>query len=225
MRKTGKVMLVAAAALSIALTGCSSSKNGPSPGGSASAGASGSGGADRAGGTGTAASCLVGTWKTTGVAGSLTGNGVNGSLTGGGGTTLTIASDGKTTVNFDGMQPITFTFAVPSGDVKGAFVYGGKVNGTVRTPTGETSGTWEPTGSVDFGALTVTVDIASPSAVRLADKLPLAQFVGTGSADTGNAVDGQPILKKSTYKCSGNKLELGPPAGMPGVGTWTLQKA
>jgi hypothetical protein len=234
MRTTGRAMLVAAAALSIALTGCTSSGNnsnggtgGPSGATTASPDTSGSAGASSGsstGGTGTAASCLVGNWKTTGLAGKLSGNGVDGSLTGGSGVQVGITADGKTTVNFDGMQPVQFTFKVAGSDVKGSFTYGGKVNGTVKTPTG-TEGTWEPTGSVDFSALTVTADITNPATVRVADKLPLNQFVGTGQADTGNAVDAQPILRKGTFKCTGNKLELGPPAGTPGVGTWTLQKA
>src|SRR5262249_32980189 len=106
----------------------------------------------------------------------------------------------------------------------GSFTYGGKVNGTVKTPSG-TEGTWEPVGSVDFSSLTVTANISSPAAVRVADKLPLNQFVGTGQADTGNAVDANPILRKGTFKCTGNKRELGPPAGASGVGTWTWLKA
>jgi hypothetical protein len=232
MRTTGKVMMMAAAALSIALTGCSGSTTGASPGASASGspGASGaagvSGGGGSTGGSGKTAACVVGTWKSTSLAGTLSGNGVNGTLTGGGGVVLTIAKDGKTTVTFDGMQPVGFTFKVAGGDVRGAFAYGGKVNGTLTMPSSSaTSGTWEPTGTVDFSALNVTVDILSPTSVRVADKLPLAQFVGSGQTDASNAVDGQPILKKSTYKCSGNTLQLGPPAGNTGTGTWTLTKS
>jgi hypothetical protein len=229
MRMTGKAMLVAAAALGIALTGCTSSSTGGSTGGSPQAGSSGgantSGGGSNSGSTsGAAASCLVGTWKSTGIDGKLTGNGMNGTLAGGGGVGLTIAADGKTTANFDTMQPVTFTFTVVQQEVKGSFTYGGKVNGTVKTPT-DATGTWEPVGTVDFNTLTVTVDIANPAAVRVADKLPLSQFAGTGATDTGNAVDAQPILKKSAYKCSDNRLELSPPAGTPGVGTWVWTKA
>src|SRR5262245_19957113 len=118
MRTTGKALLVAAAALSIALTGCTSSSGNGSTSGSPQAGSSG--GASSKGGNsgataGAAASCLVGTWKATSLDGKISGNGVNGTVAGGGGVTLTIASDGKTTANFDSMQPITFTFAVPTG--------------------------------------------------------------------------------------------------------------
>jgi hypothetical protein len=226
MRTTGKAMMVAAAALGIALTGCTSSSGG-STGGSPQAGGSGtatSSGSGTGSTSGVAASCLVGTWRSTGVDGKITGNGVNGTVSGGGAVGLTIANDGKTTVNFDTMQPITFTFAVPGGDVKGAFTYGGKVNGTIKTPT-EATGTWEPVGTVDFNTLTVTVDLTTPASMRVADKIPLSQFAGTGASDAGNAVDAQPILRKSTYKCGDGKLELAPPAGTPSIGTWVWTKA
>jgi hypothetical protein len=231
MPTTGKAtavraMMVAAATMGIALAGCSSAdtsgssaSSAPSTAGSTSAG-SGSGTE-----TGTAASCLIGNWRATSVDGTFNGNGVNGTLSGGSGVTMTIAADGKTTVNFDSMQPVNFNFAVAGGSVKGSFQYGGSANGTMQTPSA-TSGTWEPVGTVDFGKLTVTVDLTSPTTARVADKLPLAQFVGTNSAEAGNAVDGQPILRKGTYDCSGGTtLKLGPPAGTTGVGTWTLTKA
>jgi hypothetical protein len=230
MRTTGKamavkVMVMAAATMGIALTGCSAAGT---AGSSASSGASASSSASSSSGSGTetgsAASCLVGDWKTTGVQGTFNSNGVNGTLTGGAGVAMSIAADGKTTVGFDKMEPVGFSFAVAGGNVKGTFTYGGNVNGAVKTPSG-TSGAWEPIGKVDFGSLNVTVDITSPATARVADKLPLAQFVGTNSADAGNAVDGQPILRTGTYECSGGTLKLGPPPGTTGVGTWTLEKA
>ena len=231
MRTTGKamavkVMVMAAATMGIALAGCSAEGAEGTAGSSASSGASASSSAGSGTGsdTGSAASCLVGDWKSTSVQGTFNSNGVNGTLTGGAGVTVSIAADGKTTVGFDKMEPISFSFAVAGGNVKGSFVYGGAVKGTVKTPSA-TSGTMEPVGTVDFGSLTVTVDITSPTSARVADKLPLAQFVGTNSADAGNAVDGQPILRKGTYDCSGSTLKLGPPAGTTGVGTWTLEKA
>jgi hypothetical protein len=234
MRTTGKALVAAAAGL-IALTGCTAT-NGDggsagasgSPSGSTGASASPSSSTGSSSGngatTGKAAQCLVGSWKTTKLAGTLSGNGANGSLTGGSGVLMTIGADGKTTVNFDGMQPIGFAFSLAGANAQGTFTYGGAVNGTIAT-TGDTSGTLEPVGNADFGSLTVSANLTSPTAAQLANKVPVAQFVGSNSASTGNAVDAQPILKRSTYTCTAGTLELGPPAGTGGVGTWTWQKA
>jgi len=230
MRTTGKAtavkaMMVAAAATGIALAGCSSADT---SGSTASSGPSASTGTSAGSSTGTesgsAASCVVGNWRATGVAGTFNGNGVNGTLTGGAGVTVNITADGKTAVNFDKMDPINFNFAVAGGNVKGTGTYGGSVNGTVKTASG-TSGTFEPIGNVDFGSVVVTVDLTSPTTARVADKVPLSQFVGSSAADTGNAIDPQPILRKGTFDCSGGTLKLGPPAGTTGIGTWTLEKA
>ncbi|MET7393639.1 hypothetical protein ABZS66_09115 [Dactylosporangium sp. NPDC005572] len=233
MRTTGKAALAAVAVFGIGLAGCSG--NGATPGSSTSAGASGgpsstapsgsasAGAGGGAGATGAAASCLVGTWKASNLTGKLSGP-VNGTFTGGGGTLLTIDPAGKTQVDFGPMQPVTFTFNVSGNDVKGSFAYGGKVGGTVKTPT-TSSGTLEPTGTVDFSTLTVTVDLSAPATVRVADKMPISEFTGTGTADTGGAVDAQPVLKKSQYDCSGNTLKLSPPQGGADTGTWTFTKS
>jgi hypothetical protein len=232
MRSTAKVTLVAVTALGVGLAGCSNGAGTPGAGssGKTSAGASAatssgaSTGAPGTNGTGAAAPCLVGSWKATGLSGKLSGL-VTGTFTGGGGTLLTVDSAGKAQVDFGSMQPVTFAFTVSGGDVKGSFGYGGKVSGTVKTPTAAT-GTWEPAGTVDFSTLTVTVDLTSPAAVRVADKASIADFAGTGTADTGGAVDAQPVLKKSSYDCSGGTtLKLGPPAGGPDTGTWIFTKA
>src|SRR5690348_3477148 len=116
MRTTGKAMavkalMVGAATMSIALAGCGSADNtgsGASSGPSTSGPTSTSASSDN--GSGSAASCLIGNWRTTGLAGTFNSNGINGSLTGGGGATVNIGTDGKTTVNFDNMQPVDFNF-------------------------------------------------------------------------------------------------------------------
>jgi hypothetical protein len=225
MRLT-KVLGLGAVALGIALTGCDSngtttgspsSSAGATTGTSASAGATST--ASSATGTGSAAQCLVGTWKATSLSGQLSAAGSSGSVEGGAGANLVIGADGKTTVDFTGMKPVNFTGDVAGNTIKGSFFYGGKVLGTVKTASGN-SGTFEPVGTVDWNALKVTVEIASPPVGRIADNLPIAQFAGSGSAQTGTAVEAQPILKRAQYT-----LTLAPPAGQPNVGTWTLQKA
>ena len=110
----------------------------------------------------------------------------------------------------------------PGTDIAGSPA---RLDGTVKTSSSGNSGTFEPTGPVDFKTVTVTVNLTSPATVTVADKLPLTEFTGTGTADTGGAVDAQPVLKKSQYSCDGGMLKLSPPAGAPDTGTWTFSKA
>jgi hypothetical protein len=224
-------LLVAAAAVSIGLAGCDNgaksgtpSASGGTSGSSGSATTGSSGGPTGAAAGGTAASCVVGTWKADSSSGQLNNSGVTGTIQGGGGFTLKINSDGGTIVDFDGMQPAMFSFAVAGGEIKGQFMYGGQVKGTLKMPGTGTSGNWEPVGPADFSTLTVTVDMTKPVQARIADKVAISQFTGTGTTQTGNAVDGQPILKAGTYKCDTDKLTVGPPANASGV-TWVFRKA
>lgn len=210
--------------LGLALAGCTST--------SGTAGSSPSANAPTAPATtapatgGTAAACLVGTWKAAGVSRTDNISGAALSASGGGGFTVTIGSDGATSVDFTSMQPIRFSTAVAGSEIKGQYVHGGKVTGTIRTtPTSDTTGTFEPVGAVDWSSLTVTVDLSSPAKLRVFDNVKITDFTGTGAAQAGNAVDTQPVLRKSTYDCGGGTLKLGPPAGASAAGTWTLQKA
>jgi hypothetical protein len=210
--------------LGLALAGCTSTSGG-SAGNSPSANAPTTATTAPATG-GTAPACVVGTWKATGM--NRTDNIAGTSLTssGGGGFTVTIGADGSTTVDFTGMQPIMFSTSVAGSEIKGQYVHGGKVMGSVKaTPTTDTSGTFEPVGTVDWSTLTVTVDLSSPAKIRVFDNVKITDFTGSGAAQAGNAVDTQPVLRKSTYECGGTTLKLGPPAGVTGGGTWTFQKA
>src|SRR5688572_18444134 len=113
MRNPSKALLVAAATLSIALAGCSGNNKGgtgsnssPAPGTSGSSANAGSGASSSANPQnqpGTAASCLVGSWKGTGQSGKVSNGGVEAELKGGSGVSMAIAANGGTTVTFDGM--------------------------------------------------------------------------------------------------------------------------
>ena len=207
MRTTGKAALAAIAVFGIGLTGCSGDN--AKPGAGTSAGASGVARPPRPGHRPPAAPAARG-WS--GRRGAVPGRHLEGErahrqaqrpgqrhLHRRRRHPATIDSAGKAQVDFGAMQPVTFTFTVSGGDVKGSFGYGGKVNGTVKTPRPPPA-RWEPTGTVDFSTLTVTVDLTSPAAVRVADKTSITDFAGTGTADTGGAVDAQPVLKKSQLR-------------------------
>lgn len=213
-----RLAVVVVAGLGLAVSGCSSSDNGS---------ASGAGTTSPAVTATTAgASCIVGTWKSSGISMTTSTAGASGAVTGGNGLTLTVSPDGKTVVDFSGMQPITFTTKVSGAEVKGQFSYGGKVNGAVKVPAGsENAGTWEPVGTTDWSTMTITVDLISPVQKRIFDNVKIADFLGSGSGDTGTAVDAQPILRKGRYQCSGQTLTLSPPTDTPAGGTWTLTRS
>src|SRR5687768_16395641 len=95
--RVSKVSLVIAG-LGVALTACTTN------GGSCSAP---SGTPTAAATTGSSAACVVGNWRSVKFDIQSVG-GVDVNEQGGGGLTVGIAPDGKTEVNFDSMQPVTF---------------------------------------------------------------------------------------------------------------------
>jgi hypothetical protein len=218
--KISRAALLAVAALALGVAGCDSSTNTPGAAGSTSptsAPTSASTG-------GSSAACVVGTWKSTGFKGSFDTAGTTGTIDGGAGYTLVVGPDGATSVDFAGMQPIQFAAKVSGTDVKGAFTYGGKVTGAIKLPTSGTAGNWEPTGTSDFKALTVKLSLTAPVQLDLPSQ-SIADLAGMSQVQVGSAIDAQPVLKNGTFKCDGNTLTLGPPAGTTVGGTWTLQKA
>src|SRR6266511_748781 len=137
----------------LALAGCTSTSGGTaggSPSPTAPTGvASSSGGAVPA--------CLVGTWKATGMDRTDNVAGAEIKSSGGGGFTLTISPDGSATVDFTGMQPITFASKAGNTEIKGQYSHGGKVMSALKaTPTSDTAGTFEPTGTVDWNVAAVS---------------------------------------------------------------------
>src|SRR5262249_54977981 len=145
-------LAVVAVGLTLGLAACTSSGSSesatPSASGSGSSTVSGSGSGGSTGGV--ASSCVVGNWKGNGVNATFDSGGVHGSTTGGGGLVVRVSRDGKTVLDFTSMQPVTFSTAVNSTEIKGSFVYGGTATGNVGVSDATaTKGTWRPIGTVD----------------------------------------------------------------------------
>jgi hypothetical protein len=85
-----------------------------------------------------------------------------------------------------------------------------------------TSGTWEPVPPIDWGDTRVTVDLVQPMKVRVLDNAQLDDYVGEGASRTGDVIDIEPLLGKSSYQCAGDSLVLTPDDG--GM-SWTLSRA
>jgi hypothetical protein len=148
--------------------------------------------------------------------------GTTSSASGGAGVVLSIGADGKVSVDFDPMKPIMFTTAVSGAEIKGQYTYAGKATGGVKMPAaGAAAGAWQPSGTADWSALTVTVDLTNPVEARIFDHAKISDFVGAGGGETGGTVDAQPLLAASSYTCSGNTLKLTAPSGA----AWTMQRA
>jgi hypothetical protein len=92
------------------------------------------------------------------------------------------------------------------------------------TAPGTTSGAWLPTGTVNFGDLSLTVRLIEPVAVTIVDNVKIKDVTGDQTTQAGNAVDLQPLLRAGEYRCDGNTLVITPSDRGPTV-TWTLQRA
>lgn len=195
--------------------------------GTPGAGASGSPTATKTSG-GPVASCIVGDWRSVALTADAASkrNNVSANLTGGAGIKVKVGPNGATTIDFTGMDPVTFSAKVANTDVRGSFVYAGTASGTVSTGpapanagTPAPTGSWEPVGDLNWNATTLTVDLTEPVQARPVDKLQIGKYVGT---QTGNAVDIDPIFDRGTYTCGGDTLTITPDkeADTP----WVLKK-
>jgi hypothetical protein len=206
------------AAVGLALAACGDEDpepTEPSPTGTATPGptATGAGVAD----------CVVGDWRSTGVEGEVGGDPATVSVSGGGGVALTLGPDGATTVDFAGMDPVSFDGQVAGADVAGELVYDGQASGTVQTDTGATSGSWEPVDSTDWSDVRVTLDLTEPVAGRPIDDVSVSDVVEQTDEVTGKVVDVEPMLGEGTFECQDDTLVLSPAEGDTGM-TWTLTR-
>jgi hypothetical protein len=215
--------------LGLVVAGCTETSPGTGPTPDVTVSASGSGSASApvdATPGGPLASCVTGDWRSTGVSGTAEAGTASARLDGGGGVAFKVGPAGETTVDFAGMQPVTFTVAVGGTDVVGSFTYAGTVTGSIQTSGGAaaTSGVWEPVGDVDWGQTRVTVDLTKPVRVRPLDDARIGDYAGDSANQSGNVVDVDPLLGTGRYECRGDSLVLSPdPDG--GVLTWTLERA
>jgi predicted small lipoprotein YifL len=170
---------------------------------------------------GQVAQCVTGTWRTTAVRGADDGDAANWEISGGSGVSVTVDAGGAVEVDFSGMQPVDFAGRVADVDVAGRFSYGGQASGTIGTE-GDTSGSWEPEGQVDWAGLRLTVDLTEPVEARPLDDEPVGDSIANLAEQTGDAVDINPFLGTGSYRCEGDTLVLSQDDGRDTE--WTLQR-
>ena len=131
--------------------------------------------------TGGSMGCLAGSWQTQSVSVPQV------KLTGGAGGTLTVSGTGAFTVNYAGMQPMTFSY----NGVKGSMQYSGQATGQLKVSGNQLSGvTQASTFKVKSQINGVSMNLPLPK-VKPGTKAP---WIG--------------------YSCSGNTLKLiNPPPG------------
>jgi hypothetical protein len=179
-------------------------------------------------GTGEAADCVVGDWRSTGVAGEIGGDVADVAVSGASGVTLTVGPDGAATIDFTDMEPASFGGEVAGTDVAGELSYAGQATGTIRAEADDpqaASGSWEPVDTADWSDARVTVDLTEPVAARPFDDTPVGDVVGQADQTTGEVVDVEPILGAGTFECQGqDTLVLSPGHDRRGM-TWMLERA
>jgi hypothetical protein len=157
------------------------------------------------------AACLVGTWTST----SATLDGQLGHFTGGAGVVLHFAPNGDASTDFDGMQPIAGTIAVPNLSAGLSYRYAGKVtfkvvfapDGTAKADS--TQGTISAHGVLSLGGSQVPID------------MPLSDLATSGSPAAG-AIDAQPYLQPN-LTCTPTTLTSSGTTGSNTV-TWVFAR-
>jgi hypothetical protein len=161
--------------------------------------------------------CLVGRWTSVGFA--ITGGKIV--EHGGAGVTMHIDPQGKATVVFTGMSPVTFSSNISNPPTAGHFTFSGSVTGSVKLPSAAaTTGRWEQVTSSGAGNIRVDVKITEPFSYHFG---PIAVSSLAGPAAGGGAIAG-PQVTSGTWRCEGDTLVNTPPSTSAGQGTWTLKR-
>ncbi|MDT5030911.1 MAG: hypothetical protein QOC94_1082 [Actinoplanes sp.] len=163
--------------------------------------------------------CLVGRWTSVGFA--ITGGKIV--EHGGAGVTMHIDPQGKATVVYTGMSPVTFSSRISNPPTAGHFTFSGSVTGSVKLPsTAATTGPWEQVTSSGAGNIRVDVKITEPISYHLGP-ISVSSLAGAAAGGGGGAIAG-PQVTSGTWRCAGDTLVSTPPLTSVAQGTWTLNR-
>jgi hypothetical protein len=109
------------------------------------------------------------------------------------------------TVDFKSAAPATSsTTGQPTGSLPtGTSTSGGSTASNAPTGASGKSGAWRPTGTVNVGDLKITVKLTQPVAATLLNNVKVSEVTGSQTAQAGDTVDLQPLLRAGTFQCSG----------------------
>jgi len=88
------------------------------------------------------------------------------------------------------------------------------------------SGAWHPTGTVNVADLRITAKVTAPVAATILNNAKVSDVTGAQTAQFGNAVDLQPLLREGTYQCgSDNKTLTITTSGTTPTVVWSMSRA
>ena len=107
---------------------------------------------------------------------------------------------------------------------------GATPTGAATTPTGTAggsgkSGAWRPTGTVNVNDLKITLKVTQPVAATLLNNVKVSDVTGSQTAQAGDAVDLQPLLRGGTYQCNGEKTLVITTSDRAPTVVWTLSRS
>jgi hypothetical protein len=131
------------------------------------------------------------------------------------------------TVDLKATAPATSATASPLASSTG----GSSGSSTpTSSPTGSAagsgkSGAWHPTGTVNVAALRITAKLTQPVAATVLDNVKVSDVTGAQTAQFGNAVDLQPLLREGTYSCGTDNKTLTITTSSAPTVVWSLTRA
>src|SRR5262249_35877878 len=138
---------------------------------------------------------------------------------GGANSTMVIAPDGRSEVDFTGMDPVIITVQLNGNTIQSHLTYSGKISGRLKLPpAGQPSGQWEAEQGVNGQGVRITLDT---NGISVLHDEPLANLTGAAAASNNT----QPLMGAGTYTCypSGQKLEIRQQVGKTSA-LWELRR-
>ena len=139
-----------------------------------------------------------------------------------------IAYGGTTdgTVDLKATAPVSSSTASPLASGGSTSTASPATSAAGSTAGSGKSGAWHPTGTVNVADLRITAKVTAPVAATILNNAKVSDVTGAQTAQFGNAVDLQPLLREGTYQCgSDNKTLTITTSGTNPTVVWSMSRA
>jgi len=139
-----------------------------------------------------------------------------------------IAYGGTTdgTVDLKATAPVSSSTASPLASGGSTSTASPATSAAGSTAGSGKSGAWHPTGTVNVADLRITAKVTAPVAATILNNAKVSDVTGAQTAQFGNAVDLQPLLREGTYQCgSDNKTLTITTSGTTPTVVWSMSRA